>query len=90
LGIVLVSCSGLLPQLTSNPLRVSFWALGHSEDQKHTIASQALEANKRIVLLVTMICSILAAAVICLRKGQTGVFIGFLTAMAIFTILGLF
>jgi hypothetical protein len=86
LGIVLVSCSGLLPQLTSNPLRVSFWAL----DQKHTIASQALEANKRIVLLVTMICSILAAAVICLRKGQTGVFIGFLTAMAIFTILGLF
>jgi len=28
LGIVLVSCSGLLPQLTSNLLCVSFWVLG--------------------------------------------------------------
>jgi hypothetical protein len=32
LGIVLVSSSGLLPQLTSNLLCVSFWVLGQLEN----------------------------------------------------------
>jgi hypothetical protein len=61
-----------------------------TEDQKGTIAGQALDANERVVFIVTMLGSILSAAVICLKKQSTTMFIILLLVLVIATALGIF
>jgi hypothetical protein len=61
-----------------------------STDQKETIAAQALEANERVVFIVTMLASILTAAAICLKKGYPGLALGLLTILVIGAALGIF
>ena len=61
-----------------------------TDDQKETIAAQALDGNERVVFIVTMLGSILTAAVICLKKQHPSVFIILLLVLLIAAALGIF
>jgi hypothetical protein len=61
-----------------------------STDQKETIAAQALDANERVVFIVTMLGSILLAAVICLKKQHPNLFVILLLFLCIAAALGIF
>jgi hypothetical protein len=58
-----------------------------TEQQKKTIASQALDANERIVFVVSMAASILIAAAVCLKKGYEALFLVFLLFLVIALVL---
>jgi hypothetical protein len=59
-------------------------------EQKETIASQSLDANERVVFIVTMLGSILSAAVICLKKQHINVFVLLLLVLVTAATLGIF
>ena len=61
-----------------------------TDDQKETIASQALDANERVVFIVTMLASILLAAVLCLKKQHPAIFVILLLILLIAAALGIF
>ena len=61
-----------------------------TDDQKETIAAQALDANERVVFIVTMLGSILLAAVICLKKQHPAIFVVLLLLLVIAAALGIF
>ena len=61
-----------------------------TDDQKHTIAAQALDGNERVVFTVTMLGSILMAAVVCLKKQHVALFVILLTCLCIVAALGIF
>jgi lipopolysaccharide export LptBFGC system permease protein LptF len=60
-----------------------------TEDQKKTIAAQALDASERLVFIVTMFSSILLAAVICLKKHHTSLFVVLLLILVVAALLGI-
>lgn len=62
---------------------------GLSEKQTKTIAAQALDGNERIVFIVTMLGTILSAAVICLKKEHQDLFIILLLVLVTSATLGI-
>jgi uncharacterized membrane protein (DUF485 family) len=60
-----------------------------TNDQKETIAGQALDGNERVVFIVTMLGSILSAAVICLKKQHPDLFIVLLFILVMSATLGI-
>jgi hypothetical protein len=60
-----------------------------NEDQKKTIAGQALDGNERIVFIVTMLGTMLSAAAICLKKQHDALFLILLLVLVISATLGI-
>jgi hypothetical protein len=60
-----------------------------TEQQKETIAAQALDGNERIVFIVTMLGTMLSAAAICLKKERQDLFIILLLVLVISATLGI-
>jgi hypothetical protein len=60
-----------------------------NDDQKKTIAAQALDGNERIVFIVTMLGTMLSAAAICLKKEHQDLFIILLLVLVTSATLGI-